>query len=122
MKNAILALLLLAVVIAGVIFAAENTQNSINGLIEDLNKLPDTPDSDTEELLKNFSTKWNSSQELYSAAIRYDFILSIKKDLKSAIAGCRADDPGTYLSSKNSLITTLSYLKEVQSIRLDNII
>ena len=45
-----------------------------------------------------------------------------KKETSSAKAGVIAEDPGTYLAAKKGMLCILEYIRDVQCLRLDNII
>ena len=56
-------------------------------------------------------------------ALGVDRIIFLRKGKSiAAKAGVGAEDPGTYLAAKRSMINILEYIRDVQRLRLDNII
>ncbi len=122
MKTIILPICLLILVIAFMISNGVFVSNTLNEIIIETDSLPDTPEDNTLDKIKNIEQKWNKHKEYYSAVSKYDTIYNISKEFESAKAGVTTDDPGTYLAAKESLVTAFEYLKDMQSFRLDNII
>ncbi len=122
MKNIILPIILLTLVIAFMITNGIIVSNSLSKIIDETKNLPEIPDGNTLEQLQKIEQKWNKSKEYYSAVSKFDTMYNISKEFGSAKAGCITDDPGTYLSAKESLVTAFEYLKDMQSFRFDNII
>ena len=122
MKTVIIPVVLLVSVLLFVVFTGVSVNRSLNGLIEQTKALPDSPQEDTEQELRRIEEHWNKHKELYSAIIKFDFVYNFSKEINAAIAGCAAEDPGTYLSAKRSMINILEYIKDVQKLKLDNII
>lgn len=122
MRSIVLPVVLLAAVIVFVILTGMSASNSLEGLIEQTKNLPDTPNDNTEKEIEEIEKHWNNHKEIYSAIIKFDFVYNFSKELSAAKAGCSADDPGTYLAAKKSMINILEYIKDVQKLKLDNII
>ena len=122
MKTIIIPVILLIAAIIFVIWSGITVDNSLKGLIEQTKKLPDEPDKHTLKSIEEIEKHWNKHKELYSAVIKFDFVYNFSKEISAAKAGVAADDPGTYLSAKKSILNILEYIKDVQELRLDNII
>lgn len=122
MKNIILPICLLIFVTAFMVINGVFVSNSLDTVIKETESLPDVPDYDTLAKLESIEQNWNKYKEYYSAVSKYDTIYNISKDFESAKAGCIADDPGTYLSARKSLVIAFNYLSETHSFRWDNII
>ncbi|MBR6682204.1 MAG: DUF4363 family protein [Clostridia bacterium] len=122
MKTIILPICLLVLVIAFMAINGAFVSNSLKAVIKETESLPDTPDDSTLAGLNEIEQKWNKYKEYYSAVSKYDTIYNISKDFESAKAGCIADDPGTYLSARKSLVIAFEYIKDLHSFRWDNII
>jgi len=122
MKTIILPICLLVLVIAFMAINGAFVSNSLKAVIKETESLPDTPDDSTLARLNEIEQKWNKYKEYYSAVSKYDTIYNISKDFESAKAGCIADDPGTYLSARKSLVIAFEYIKDMHSFRWDNII
>lgn len=122
MKAVIVPVALLISVLLFVVLTGVSVNRSLNGLIEQTKALPDNPQNNTEQELRLIEDHWNKHKELYSAIIKFDFVYNFSKEINAAMAGCAADDPGTYLAAKRSMINILEYIKDVQKLKLDNII
>ena len=122
MKTIIIPVILLIAAIIFVIWSGITVDNSLKGLIEQTKKLPDEPDKHTLKSIEEIEKHWNKHKELYSAVIKFDFVYNFSKEISAAKAGVSADDPGTYLAAKKSILNILEYIKDVQELRLDNII
>ncbi len=122
MKTIIIPVILLIASIVFVIWSGVTVDNSLKGLIEQTNKLPDEPDKDTLKSIEKIEKHWNKHKELYSAVIKFDFVYNFSREISAAKAGVDADDAGTYLAAKKSMLNILEYIKDVQELRLDNII
>lgn len=122
MKPIILSVILFigALIFVGVSgYAVENT---LTELIEETKSLPDEINGEAYDRLEKIERHWNKHKELYSAVIKFDFVYSFSKEVSMAKAGVAADDEGTYLAAKKSLINILEYIRDVQRLRADNII
>lgn len=122
MKNILLPVLLLIFTLIFIIWAENSVDSSIKGLIDQTKALPDTPNETTLQEIEKIEDHWNKHKELYSTVIKFDFVYNFSKELSAAKAGADADDPGTYLSAKKSMLNILEYIRDVQKLRLDNII
>jgi hypothetical protein len=122
MKTIIIPVILLIAAIVFVVWSGITVDNSLKGLIEQTKNLPDNPDKNTLKSIENIEKHWNKHKELYSAVIKFDFVYNFSKELSAAKAGVDADDTGTYLAAKKSMLNILEYIKDVQELRLDNII
>lgn len=122
MKTIIIPVILLIAAIIFVIWSGITVDNSLKGLIEQTKSLPDTPDEDTLKAIEKIEKHWNKHKELYSAVIKFDFVYNFSKEISAAKAGVSADDAGTYLAAKKSILNILEYIKDIQALRLDNII
>ena len=122
MKTIIIPVILLIVATFFIIWSGITVDNSLKGLIEQTKALPDTPDKDTLESIEKIEKHWNKHKELYSAVIKFDFVYNFSKEISAAKAGVIADDAGTYLAAKKSILNILEYIKDVQELRFDNII
>ncbi len=122
MKSIILPIILLISVLAFVITVGFSTNSSLSDLIKQTNALPDNPDEHTLDEINKIEKEWNKHKEIYSAIIKFDFVYNFSKEISAAKAGCTADDPGTYLAAKKSMVNILEYIRDVQRLRLDNII
>lgn len=118
----IISVVLLLIIVGFVIVNSIYTSKSINEMIKQVKSLPDIPDNYTYEQIEKTEKMWTERKELYSAIIKFDFVYNFTKEISAAKAGCKAEDPGTYLSAKKSMINILNYIKDVQTLRLDNII
>lgn len=122
MKTIIIPVILLIAAIVFVVWSGITVDNSLKGLIEQTKDLPDKPDKNTLKSIENIEKHWGKHKELYSAVIKFDFVYNFSKELSAAKAGVEADDVGTYLAAKESMINILEYIKDIQELRLDNII
>lgn len=122
MKTIIIPIILLIAAIIFVIWSGISVENSLKGLIEQIKELPDTPDKSTVFSIDEIENHWNKHKEMYSAVIKFDFVYNFSRELSAAKAGVDADDAGTYLAAKKSMLNILEYIKDVQDFRLDNII
>ena len=118
----IISVILLLIIGGFVIVNSINTSDSIDEMVEQVNSLPDIPDDNTYMQIEKTEKMWTERKELYSAIIKFDFVYNFSKEISAAKAGCKAEDPGTYLAAKKSMINILNYIKDVQALRLDNII
>ena len=122
MKNIILPICLLVFVIAFMVINGVFVSNTLDEIIIETDSLPDIPEDNTLDEIKNIEQKWNKHKEYYSAVSKYDTIYNISKEFEAAKAGVITDDPGTYLSAKESLVIAFEYMKDMHSFRWDNII
>ncbi len=122
MKTIIIPVILLIAAIVFVIWSGVSVDNSLKGLIEQTKDLPDEPDKNTIKAIEKIEKHWNKHKELYSAVIKFDFVYNFSREISAAKAGVDAEDAGTYLSAKKSMLNILEYIKDVQELRLDNII
>ncbi len=122
MKTIILPVCLLVLVMVFMVINGLFVSSRLETVITEAESLPDTPDDNTLDRLNQVEQKWNKYKEYYSAVSKYDTIYNISKDFESAKAGCIADDPGTYLSARKSLVIAFEYIKDMHSFRWDNII
>ena len=122
MKQMILSSIILTAAIAFMIWASVFSCSKLDGIIEDIQELPDIPNEKTVDMLDDIEKTWNKHRELYSAITKYDFIYNFTKELHSAKSGIIADDPGTYLSSKKAMLNVLYYIRDLQKLRIDNIL
>ena len=122
MKTIILPILLLISVLVFVITVGFSTNKSLSDLIKQTNALPDTPEENTLDEINKIEKHWNKHKEIYSAIIKFDFVYNFSREISAAKAGCKADDPGTYLAAKKSMVNILEYIRDVQRLRFDNII
>jgi hypothetical protein len=118
----IIPIILLVAVAVFVVFNGLNTEKEIKTLIEQTKELPEEPKKDTLEKIKSIEEIWNKNKEHFSAITKYDFIYNFSKETSSAKAGVIAEDPGTYLAAKKGMLCILEYIRDVQCLRLDNII
>lgn len=122
MKAVTIPALLLAAAIIFVIVSGAISENALDGLIKMTEELPDEPDPSTYSRLDGLEKEWNKYKELFSAVIKFDFVYNFSKELSAARAGVKADDHGTYLAAKKAMLNVLNYIKDVQKLRLDNLI
>ncbi len=122
MKPIILPIILLSVAMIFVVVSGMVVESSLVELIEQTKNLPDTVDGEVYQQIEAIEKHWNKHKELYSMVIKFDFVYNFSKEISVAKAGAAADDGGTYLSAKKSLINILEYIKDVQGLRLDNIV
>lgn len=122
MKTIIIPVVLLIATIIFVIWSGVTVDKSLIGLIDQAKKLPDIPDENTLSSINEIEKHWDKHKELYSAVIKFDFVYNFSKELSAAKAGIDAEDVGTYLAAKKSMINILEYIKDIQELRIDNII
>ncbi|MBR5323032.1 MAG: DUF4363 family protein [Clostridia bacterium] len=122
MKTIIIPIILLIAAMVFIIWSGIAVDNSLKGLIEQTKDLPDTPNENTLKLIEDIEKHWNKHKELYSAVIKFDFIYNFSKEISAAKAGVNAEDTGTYLAAKKSLLNILEYIRDVQKLRIDNLI
>lgn len=122
MKNMIIPIILLIAVGVFVVFNGLNAEKELTALIEQTQKLPEEPEDDTLEEVKSIEKLWNKNKEHFSAITKYDFIYNFSKETSSAKAGIISEDPGTYLAAKKGMLCILEYIRDIQRLRLDNII
>ena len=122
MRGVIISTALLIAALIFIIWAGVVADDSLTSLIEKTEALPDEPTEGVADMLDIIEEEWNKHKEIYSAIIKFDFVYNFSKELNAARAGVEAEDSGTYLAAKNSIINILEYLRDVQRIRLDNII
>lgn len=122
MKGVIISTALLIAALVFVIWSGAVADSSLAVLIEKTEALPDEPTGEVPDMLDKIEGQWEKHKELYSAIIKFDFVYNFSKEINAARAGAEADDPGTYLAAKKAIINVLEYLRDVQRLRLDNII
>lgn len=122
MRTIIIPVILLISAVLFVCWSGYSVQNSLNELIDQTTRLPEEPAEGTVEEIKAIEEHWNRHKEIYSAVIKFDFVYNFSKELSAAKAGAAADDPGTYLAAKKSMLNILEYIEDVQRLRWDNII
>lgn len=122
MKGIIISGLLLTAALLFVVWSGTVTEESLTDLLKKIEDLPNEPTEDTVELLNEIESEWNEKKELYSAISRFDFVYNFLREINAAKAGAEANDPGTYLAAKKGLINVLEYIRDIQRVRLDNII
>ena len=122
MKAIVIPILLMTLVVSLAVFSGNYTETSVARLIEKAQSLPESPDENTMSKLDILEKEWNKHKEKYSAITRFDFVYNFSKELSAAKAGCLADDPGTYLAAKKSMLNILNYLRDIQKLRIDNIV
>ena len=122
MKTIIIPIILFIAAIVFVVWSGITVENSLKGLIKEVRNLPTIPDKNTLFSIDELEKHWNKHKELYSAVIKFDFVYNFSKEISAAKAGIDADDVGTYLAAKKSMLNILEYIKDVQELRLDNII
>jgi len=121
LKNFYIALILLGLTLTFVISVSLISQNALDSLIDQVDSLPESVTQNTLTELDLIEKKWSSKKELYSVLIKYDLVYNFSRELGSARAGIQADDVGTYLSARSSMLVILRYVRDVQKLRLDNL-
>ena len=121
MKSIYLPLIILAFVLIFSVVSGEICQKTLKEIIGDVENLPDIPNEDTKGKIEKLIGKWEKNVEFYSIVSKYDYIANAAKEMQTLLAGCSSDDKGTYLAAKKTLIDSLEYIKDIQTVRLDNI-
>ena len=122
MKSVIIPILILVILITFTVTNGIYVDKKLTSLIDQANALDDIPTENTLDDIKKLEKKWNEQKETYSAIIKFDFVYNFSKEISAAKAGCIANDPGTYLAAKKSIVNILEYLRDIQKLRLDNLI
>ena len=122
MKPIILPIIILSLAAMFVVISGAVVESSLNELTDQAKSLPDSVDGEAYKQIELIEDHWNKHKELYSAVIKFDFVYNFSKEISMAKAGISADDAGTYLAAKKSLINILEYIRDVQRLRLDNIV
>ena len=122
MKSIILPAILLICTLFSIVWAHKTVNNTIDDLIDQTEALPNHPTDDALQAIEGLEEHWNKHSELYSTVIKFDFVYNFTKELAAAKAGAASSDQATYLAAKNSMINILEYIKDVQQLRIDNVL
>ncbi|MBE6643464.1 MAG: DUF4363 family protein [Ruminococcaceae bacterium] len=122
MRSVIIPTVLIIFALTFTVCTERSAVSSLDELIELTESLPDTPDSETEGLIDEIERLWKKHEKLYMTVMKKDQINIFLKELSSARSGLLTDDDGTYVSSKNSMLITLKYIRKSQELCLLNML